>query len=115
MAAMKKELRGQVAFVTADRAGSDSPRGRSPSRASTWLSRDAETRPVGRRRRIEAAGPGGAEALRADVRHYGEVDARSRAVARFGGARYRDQQRRRRSASRMSRRCGERGRVIETT
>jgi len=85
---MKKELRGQVAFVT---GGS---RGIGFAIARALAAEGLHVAITGRnekdlsdaRRRIEGAGPGGVEALRCDVRNYAEVEkAIAATVARFDG------------------------------
>src|SRR5215831_14191264 len=88
MAAMKKTLRGQVAFVT---GGS---RGIGLAIARALAAEGVHVTITGRndshlseaRRQIEGAGPGGVEALRADVRHAADVEkAIAATVSRFGG------------------------------
>jgi 3-oxoacyl-[acyl-carrier protein] reductase len=88
MAAMVRALRGQVALVTGGSRGI----GRAIAAALaaegvnvTITGRD-EAHLTEARRHLEAAGPGGVEALRADVREYAQVEhAVSATVARFGG------------------------------
>jgi NAD(P)-dependent dehydrogenase (short-subunit alcohol dehydrogenase family) len=85
---MKKALRGQVAFVT---GGS---RGIGLAIARALAAEGIHVTVTGRneadlseaRRQIEGAGPGGVEALRADVRRAADVEqAIAATVARFGG------------------------------
>jgi 3-oxoacyl-[acyl-carrier protein] reductase len=85
---MKKDLRGQVAVVTGGSRGIGLAIARAlvaegVNVAVTGLS-DAHLSQA--RRRIESAGPGAVETLRADVRSYEEVQrAIAAAAARFGG------------------------------
>jgi NAD(P)-dependent dehydrogenase (short-subunit alcohol dehydrogenase family) len=88
MAAMKKELRGQVAIVT---GGS---RGIGLAIARALVAEGINVAVTGRndahlsaaRSQLEGAGPGSVETLKADVRSYDEVErAVAAATARFGG------------------------------
>jgi NAD(P)-dependent dehydrogenase (short-subunit alcohol dehydrogenase family) len=88
MAAMPRSLRGQVAIVT---GGS---RGIGYAIAHALVAEGVNVTVTGRqeghlseaRRHLEGAGPGAVETLRADVRHYTEVEhVVSATVARFGG------------------------------
>jgi 3-oxoacyl-[acyl-carrier protein] reductase len=88
MAPMSKALRGQVALVTGG------TRGIGFAIAHALANEGVHVAITGRtdehlsaaKRKLEGAGPASVEALRADVRHYAQVDhAVSAAVARFGG------------------------------
>ena len=85
---MNKQLKGQVAIVT---GGS---RGIGLAIASALVNAGVNVTITGRdpghlseaRKRIEGSGPAAVETLRADVRHYSEVEqAVAATVARFGG------------------------------
>jgi 3-oxoacyl-[acyl-carrier protein] reductase len=85
---MKKELRGQVAIVTGGSRGIGLAIARALAGAGVHvaITGRSETRLADARKTIESAGPGGAEALKADVRKYDEVErAVSATIARFGG------------------------------
>ncbi len=85
---MKKPLRGQVAFITGGSRGIGLAiaRGLATEGIHVAVTGRDEAHLSEARRIIEGAGPGGVEALRADVRDAAAVErAISATVARFGG------------------------------
>jgi 3-oxoacyl-[acyl-carrier protein] reductase len=88
MAAMHKQLRGQVAIVTGGSRGIGLGIARAlvANGVNVAITGRNETHLSEARRHIEGAGPAAVETLRADVRHYAEVEhAIAATVARFGG------------------------------
>jgi 3-oxoacyl-[acyl-carrier protein] reductase len=88
MAAMKKELRGQVAIVTGGSRGIGLAIARAlvAEGVNVAVTGRNETHLSAARSHIEGAGPGSVETLKADVGSYDEVErAVAAAAARFGG------------------------------
>ncbi len=88
MAAMPKELRGQTALVTGGSRGIGLAIARALVGAgvNVTVTGRSEAHLSEARRSLESAGPAAVEALRADVRHYAQVEhAVAATVARFSG------------------------------
>src|ERR1700712_3933851 len=88
MAAMKKELRGQVAIVTGGSRGIGLAiaRGLVAEGVNVAVTGRSDAHLSAARSQLEGAGPGSVETLKADVRSYDEVErAVGAATARFGG------------------------------